>query len=42
MKQIRICQLFTIVKLMNRYTMQTETQSDIENAALNIIFLLQS
>ena len=40
MKQIRICQLFTIVKLMNRYTMQTETQSDIEHTALNIIYLL--
>ena len=42
MKKPRIRQLFAIVKLMNRYTMQTETQSDIEHAALNIIFLLQS
>ena len=40
MKQIRIRQLFAIVKLMNRYTMQTEAQSDIEHTALNIIFLL--
>ena len=40
MKQIRIRQLFAVVKLMNRYTMQTEAQSDIEHTALNIIFLL--
>ena len=40
MKQIRIRQLFAIVKLMNRYTMQTEAQSDIEHTALNIIYLL--
>ena len=40
MKQIRIRQLFAVVKLMNRYTMQTEAQSDIEHTALNIIYLL--
>ena len=36
----RIRQLFTIVKLMNRYTIQSDAQSDIEHTALNIIFLL--
>ena len=40
MKQIRIRQLFAVVKFVNRYTMQTEAQSDIEHAALNIIYLL--
>lgn len=40
MKQIRIRQLFAIVKLMNRYPMQTEAQIDIEHAALNIIYIL--
>ena len=40
MKQLRIRQLFAVVKLMNRYTMQTEAQSDIEHTALNIIYLL--
>lgn len=40
MKQIRIRQLFAIVKLMNRYTIQSDAQSDIEHTALNIIFLL--
>lgn len=40
MKPIRIRQLFAVVKLMNRYTMQTEAQSEIEHAALNIIYLL--
>ena len=40
MRQIRIRQLFAVVKLMNRYTMQTEAQSDIEHTALNIIYLL--
>ena len=42
MKQIRIRQLFAVVKLMNRYTVQSDAQSDIEHAALNIIYLLQS
>lgn len=36
MKTIRIRQLFKIVKLVNRFTIQ----SDIEHTALNIIFLL--
>lgn len=40
MKQIRIRQLFAIVKLMNRYPIQSDAQSDIEHTALNIIFLL--
>lgn len=40
MKPIRIRQLFKVVKLVNRYTMQTEAQSEIEHAALNIIYLL--
>ena len=40
MKQIRIRQLFAIVKLMNRYTVQSDAQSDIEHTALNIIYLL--
>ena len=40
MKQIRIRQLFAIVKLMNRYTIQSDAQSDIEHTALNIIYLL--
>lgn len=40
MKQIRIRQLFAVVKLMNRYTIQSDAQSDIEHTALNIIFLL--
>ena len=40
MEQIRIRQLFAIVKLMNRYTIQSDAQSDIEHNALNIIFLL--
>ena len=40
MKQIRIRQLFAIVKLMNRHPMQTEAQIDIEHTALNIIYLL--
>ena len=38
MKHIRIRQLFKLVKLVNRWPVQ----SDIEHAALNIIFLLQS
>ena len=40
MKQIRIRKLFAVVKLMNRYTIQSDAQSDIEHTALNIIFLL--
>ena len=40
MKQLRIRQLFAVVKLMNRYTIQSDAQSDIEHTALNIIFLL--
>ena len=40
MKQIRSRQLFAIVKLMNRYTVQSDAQSDIEHTALNIIYLL--
>ena len=40
MKQIRIRQLFAIVKLMNRHPMQMDAQSDIEHTALNIIYLL--
>ena len=40
MKQPRIRQLFAVVKLMNRYTIQSDAQSDIEHAALNIIYLL--
>ena len=40
MKQVRIRQLFAVVKLMNRHPMQTAAQSDIEHTALNIIFLL--
>ena len=40
MKQLRIRQLFAVVKLMNRYTMQSDAQRDIEHTALNIIYLL--
>ena len=40
MKQLRIRQLFAVVKLMNRYTIQSDAQSDIEHTALNIIYLL--
>ena len=40
MKQIRIRQLFKVVKLVNRFTIQSDAQSDIEQAALNIIYLL--
>lgn len=40
MKQIRIRQLFKVVKLVNRWPAQTDTQSDIEHTALNIIYLL--
>ena len=40
MKQIRIRQLFAIVKLMNRHPMQTAAQSDVADTALNIIYLL--
>ena len=40
MKQIRIRQLFAVVKLMNRYTIQTDAQIDVEHTALNIIYLL--
>ena len=40
MKQIRIRQLFAVVKLMNRYTSHSDAQSDIEHTALNIIYLL--
>lgn len=40
MKQPRIRQLFAVVKLMNRYTIQSDAQSEIEHVALNIIYLL--
>ena len=40
MKQVRIRQLFAVVKLMNRYTIQSDAQSGIEHTALNIIYLL--
>ena len=40
MKQIRIRQLFKVIKLVSRFNIQSDAQSDIEHAALNIIYLL--
>ena len=40
MKQIRIRQLFKLVKLVNRWPVQSDAQSDIAHTALNIIYLL--
>lgn len=38
--KLRIRQLFKIVKLVNRWPAQSDAQSEIEHAALNIIYLL--
>lgn len=40
MKNIRIRQLLKVIKLVNRFTIQSDAQSEIEHAALNIIYLL--
>ena len=40
MKQIRIHQLFKVIKLVNRWPVQTDAQTEIRQECCNIIYLL--